>query len=67
VIEKFPGAFPRLLELPVDLVVRRPRLPRFPYAVILMDLGEHMRVLAMAHAKRRPATGSIEWDDESPL
>ena len=29
-------------------------LPRFPYAVIFMDLGTEIRVLAVAHAKRRP-------------
>jgi len=36
------------------MVIRRALLPRFPYAVIFMDLGEHIRVLAVAHAKRRP-------------
>jgi plasmid stabilization system protein ParE len=49
-----PASFPRLLDLPKDLVIRRALLPRFPYAVIFMDLGEHIRVLAVAHAKRRP-------------
>jgi len=29
-------------------------LPRFPYAMIFMDLGTEIRVLAVAHAKRRP-------------
>lgn len=49
-----PAAFPRLLDLPADLVICRALLPRFPYALIFMDLGEHVRVLAVAHAKRRP-------------
>jgi toxin ParE1/3/4 len=49
-----PASFPRLLDLPEDLVIRRALLPRFPYAVVFMDLGEHIRVLAVAHAKRRP-------------
>ena len=49
-----PASFPRLLDLPEDLVIRRALLPRFPYAVIFMDLGEHIRILAVAHAKRRP-------------
>jgi hypothetical protein len=49
-----PTAFPRLLDAPADLVIRRALLPRFPYALIIMDLGEHVRVLAVAHAKRRP-------------
>ena len=34
--------------------ITRARLPRFPYAVIFMDLGTEIRVLAVAHAKRRP-------------
>lgn len=49
-----PASFPRLLDLPEDLVIRRALLPRFPYAVIFMDVGEHVRVLAVAHARRRP-------------
>lgn len=49
-----PASFPRLLDLPQDLVIRRALLPRFPYAVIFIDLGEDVRVLAVAHAKRRP-------------
>jgi plasmid stabilization system protein ParE len=53
-IGRAPASFPRLLDLPEDLMVRRALLPRFPYAVIFMDLGEHVRVLAVAHAKRRP-------------
>jgi plasmid stabilization system protein ParE len=53
-IESSPASFPRLLDLSRDLVIRRALLPRFPYAVIFMDLGEHIRVLAVAHAKRRP-------------
>jgi hypothetical protein len=34
-----PAAFPRLLDLPLDLAIRRALLPRFPYALIFMDLG----------------------------
>ena len=40
--------------MPEDLVIRWALLPRFPYAVIFMDLGTEIRVLAVAHAKRRP-------------
>lgn len=39
---------------PRDLVIRRALLPRFPYAVVFMDLGAEIRVLAAAHARRRP-------------
>lgn len=49
-----PASFPRLLDVPDDLVIRRALLPRFPYAVVFMDLGDQVRVLAVAHAKRRP-------------
>lgn len=49
-----PASFPRLLDMPEDLVIRRALLPRFPYAVIFMDLGTEIRVLSVAHAKRRP-------------
>jgi plasmid stabilization system protein ParE len=49
-----PASFPRLLDVPEDLVIRRALLPRFPYAVIFMDLGTEVRVLAVAHAKQRP-------------
>ena len=53
-IASSPKASPRLLDLPADLEIRRALLPRFPYTLIFMDLGEHVRVLAVAHAKRRP-------------
>ena len=49
-----PGSFPRLLDVPGGLVIRRALFPRFPYAVIFMDLRGEIRVLAVAHAKRRP-------------
>ena len=49
-----PESFPRLLDLPTDLVIRRALLPRFPYAVVFIDLATEIRVLAVAHAKRRP-------------
>ena len=53
-IEASPASFPRLVDPPADLVIRRALLPRFPYAVIFTDLGTDVRVLAVAHVKRRP-------------
>ena len=53
-IANSPRAFSRLLDVPDDLIVRRALLPRFPYAVIFMDLEEDIRVLAVAHVKRQP-------------
>ena len=49
-----PGSFPRLVDLPNDLVARRALLPRFPYAIVFIRFGSDIRVLAVAHAKRRP-------------
>ena len=34
-IESSPASFPRILDVPADLVVRRALLPRVPYALIL--------------------------------
>jgi plasmid stabilization system protein ParE len=53
-IETSPASFPRLLDLPADLLIRRALLPRFPYSLIFIDLGAEVRVLAVAHGKRRP-------------
>ena len=53
-IETAPAAFPRLLDIPADLVVRRALLPRFPYALVFIDLGDYVEILAVAHTKRRP-------------
>lgn len=39
---------------PLDLIIRRALLPRFPYAVVFIDLGAEIRILALAHAKRQP-------------
>jgi hypothetical protein len=38
----------------VDLEVRRALLPRFPYALVFLELQAEIRVLAVAHAKRHP-------------
>ncbi|MCP4594404.1 MAG: hypothetical protein GY842_27045 [bacterium] len=34
--------------------VRRASLSRFPYALVFIELDEEIRVLAVAHDKRRP-------------
>jgi len=53
-IESRHSAFPRLLGISSDLNVRRALLPRFPYAAVFMELPSEIRILAVAHAKRRP-------------
>ncbi len=45
--------FPRITELPEDLDVRRALVRRFPFALVFLDLGESVRVVAVAHTKRR--------------
>lgn len=47
-------SFPRLANMAVDLTVRRALLPRFPYALVFLELKAEIRVLAVAHAKRHP-------------
>jgi plasmid stabilization system protein ParE len=54
VIERSPASFPRLLDLPADLGIRRALVPRFPYAVVFVEFDTEVTVLAVAHAKRRP-------------
>jgi plasmid stabilization system protein ParE len=49
-----PVSFPRLLDMPSDFSIRRALLPRFPYALVFMELGDEVRVLAVAHVKRQP-------------
>ena len=49
-----PHAFPKLLGIPQDLEVRRALLPRFPFALVLIERPEEARVLAVAHVRRRP-------------
>jgi toxin ParE1/3/4 len=45
---------PRLASTPDDLEIRRALLPRFPYALIFLELQTEVRVLAVAHVKRDP-------------
>jgi len=49
-----PRSFPRLLDTAPELEVRRALLPRFPFALVFMELSKEIRVLAVAHMKRKP-------------
>jgi toxin ParE1/3/4 len=53
-IQSRPLSFPRLANTAVDLEIRRALLPRFPYALVFLELQTEIRVLAVAHAKRHP-------------
>lgn len=43
-----------VFDVPADIGARRVRLDRFPYAVVFIELPDHIRVLAIAHDRRRP-------------
>jgi toxin ParE1/3/4 len=49
-----PRSFPRLQDVDANLEIRRALLARFPYALVFLVQKEEVRVLAVAHAKRRP-------------
>jgi plasmid stabilization system protein ParE len=49
-----PQLFSLLSNLPRDLGIRRAGVHRFPYAVLFLDQPEVVRVLAIAHERRRP-------------
>ena len=53
-IRRHPSAFPCLQGIPEDLEVRRALMSRFPYALIFLELRKDIRVVAVAHTKRRP-------------
>lgn len=53
-IQSRPLSFLRLADTASDLEIRRALLPRFPYALVFLDLSTEIRVLAVAHAKRHP-------------
>ena len=49
-----PRSFPRLQDVDERLEIRRALLARFPYALVFLVREDELRVLAVAHAKRRP-------------
>lgn len=53
-IVRLPRAGARVPRVPVDLPVRRAPVKRFPYHVIYLETKATIRVLAVAHDRRRP-------------
>jgi plasmid stabilization system protein ParE len=53
-IVAMPRAGARVHRLPADLTVRRWAVPRFPYHVIYLEMATHIRILAIAHDRRKP-------------
>jgi toxin ParE1/3/4 len=58
-IARFPSAGASVPRLPADLPVRRAPVKRFPYHVVYLHLKSTIRVLAVAHDRRRP----VYWKD----
>ena len=58
-IVAMPRAGSRIRSLPADLTVRRRAVKRFPYHVVYLELETHMRILAIAHDRRKPGY----WQD----
>lgn len=54
IIGSRPRSFPQLVTKSPSYEIRRALLPRFPYAIVFLVRAEELRVLAVAHAKRRP-------------
>jgi plasmid stabilization system protein ParE len=49
-----PRAGARVRRLPADLTVRRRAVTRFPYHVVYLEMATHIRILAIAHDRRKP-------------
>jgi plasmid stabilization system protein ParE len=43
-----------LPRIPADLPVRTMAVTRFPYQVIYLEVNDHIRILAVAHDRRKP-------------
>ena len=53
-IVEMPRVGTRVPRMPADLPVRRRAITRFPYHVVYVETSSHIRVLAIAHDRRKP-------------
>ena len=53
-VQEAPAAAPPAPLVPGELGVRRRLTRRFPYAVVFVELPDEIRVVAVAHGRRRP-------------
>jgi toxin ParE1/3/4 len=53
-IVAMPHAGPSIRGLPADLIVRRRAVTRFPYHIVYLEMATHIRILAIAHDRRKP-------------
>ena len=50
----FPQSGARVPQIPSDLPVRRVAVTRFPYHVVYLEPAPTLRILAIAHDRRKP-------------
>lgn len=53
-IVAMPRAGDLVPRMPADLPVRRRAVTRFPYHVVYLETPTHIRILAIAHDRRKP-------------
>jgi plasmid stabilization system protein ParE len=53
-ILEMPRAGALVPRMPPDLPVRRRAVARFPYHVVYLEVGTNIRILAIAHDRRKP-------------
>jgi len=53
-IVAMPRAGEVVPRMPADLPVRRRAVARFPYHVVYLEIPTHIRILAIAHDRRKP-------------
>lgn len=53
-IVAMPQAGTLVPRMPVDSPVRRRAVPRFPYHVVYLETSAEIRILAIAHDRRKP-------------
>mgnify|MGYP001561143625 FL=1 len=61
-VQRWLRRFPVLNEPTTDPPVRRARVKRFPFAIIFVELRETIRIIAVAHQRRRP----LYWASRVP-
>lgn len=62
-LPRWPKRFAKLDQPRREPPVRRARVKRFPYALVFIEQQEDIRVLAVAHQRRRP----LYWVSRLPL
>ena len=53
-IVEMPRVGTRIPRMPAALPVRRRAVTRFPYHVVYVETSSHIRILAIAHDRRKP-------------